>query len=111
MVRLPNLQCKMNLAKVNFFSNFCKFIFIVLIFLYCDAFIFFILGLYLEEVLPHQYGISRHPLFFIQDFLPKKKKKNDDLRSINNFVQSYDEFSPLITSISSPGNHIIYFFI
>jgi len=36
--------------------------------LYLDAIFYCLLGLYLEEVLPRQYGVPKHPLFFLPSF-------------------------------------------
>ena len=54
--------------------------------LYISAFVFFVLGLYLDEVVPQEYGIPKHPLYFLKKSSFKKKivpQKN----SINNSPQ------------------------
>lgn len=43
-------------------------------FLYIDAAILMVLGLYLEAVLPKEYGVPKHPLFFLQPFVRLFKK-------------------------------------
>ena len=44
-----------------------------LIFLFISSIIFLILGIYLTEVLPKEFGVKKHPLFCLRRF--KKKKK------------------------------------
>ena len=34
--------------------------------LYADAFIYMILAAYLNEVIPQEFGVPRHPLFFLE---------------------------------------------
>lgn len=51
----------------------------VLLFLYIDTVILYVLYFYLEAVLPKEYGTRKHPLFFLQPLfnlikgLPTKK--------------------------------------
>ena len=33
-----------------------------------SAMLFFVLFLYLQEVLPNEYGVSKHPLYFLDSF-------------------------------------------
>jgi len=40
-------------------------------FLYIDAVIYFILALYLNEVVPQQFGVPKHPLFIIEPFIKR----------------------------------------
>ena len=37
--------------------------------LYIDAIVIFILAIYLNEVMPQQYGVPKHPLFFMESFV------------------------------------------
>lgn len=37
--------------------------------LYFDAFFFLVLAIYMNEVYPQQYGIPKHPLFFMEQFI------------------------------------------
>ena len=57
--------------------------------LYLGAVVFLILGLYLHEIIPQEYGIRKHPLFIIEYFCkkPKKTQKN----SIKSQEQQYNE--------------------
>jgi ABC-type multidrug transport system ATPase subunit len=45
-----------------------------LIVLYISAFLYIILGIYLYEVLPQQFGIRKHPLFFLKNLWKKHKR-------------------------------------
>lgn len=45
-----------------------------LIMLIADVFIYFILYIYMDLVLPNEYGIKKHPLFFIKDCFKSKAK-------------------------------------
>ena len=45
-----------------------------LVLLFVTPWIYMILGMYLYEVLPQQYGVRKHPLFFLR-FCKKKKNK------------------------------------
>jgi len=40
--------------------------------MYVGGTIFLFLGLYLNEVIPHDYGVPKHPLFFLSKFKAKK---------------------------------------
>jgi ABC-type multidrug transport system fused ATPase/permease subunit len=45
-----------------------------MIVLYISAVIYIFLGIYLYEVLPQQFGIRKHPLFFLKNCLKKNKR-------------------------------------
>jgi len=70
---------------VSSFSNMTSEMWINLVFLYIGAGIFLALGLYLEQVLPQEYGVAKHPLFFIKDlpFFKNKNKEKDQLPKIS----------------------------
>jgi hypothetical protein len=46
-----------------------------IIMLYVVPWIYMILGMYLYEVLPQQFGVRKHPLFFLRFCKTKKNKK------------------------------------
>ncbi|KAF2070624.1 hypothetical protein CYY_008063 [Polysphondylium violaceum] len=48
----------------------------ILAFMIVEAVIFLVLALYLEEVLPSDYGVKRHPLFFLQKSFWKGKDES-----------------------------------
>jgi len=68
---------------VSSFSLMTSEMWINLLFLYLGAGLFLILGLYLEQVLPQEYGVAKHPLFFIKDLPFFKKKDKDQLPRIS----------------------------
>ena len=47
-----------------------------MIFLYVGGTIFMFLGLYLNEVLPHEFGVQKHPLFC---FKQCKKQQEEEV--------------------------------
>lgn len=51
---------------VSQFDNADSEVFTCLKCLYFNAIFYLILGIYLEKVMPSQYGIPKHPLFFIE---------------------------------------------
>jgi len=56
-------------------SNMDSELKLCLIFLFITPWIYMILGMYFYEVLPQQYGVRKHPLFFLKFFKRKKNKK------------------------------------
>ncbi|EGG14460.1 hypothetical protein DFA_12232 [Cavenderia fasciculata] len=61
-------------------------------FMIVEAVVFLILALYLEEVLPSDYGVKRHPLFFLQkSFWFKKGAKRVTPITIKPHLQSESE--------------------
>ena len=40
-----------------------------------DMVVYFLLYIYLDQVLPNEYGTHKHPLFFIQCLWKKKKTR------------------------------------
>jgi len=67
--------------------------------LYIGAVVYLLLGLYLEQVLPQEYGVPKHPLFFIKDWISvKKTKKKED-----SFLKS-----PTSLAISKNKNNSIF---
>ena len=42
--------------------------------LICHLFIWAILALYLDQVFPNEFGVKKHPLFFIPGFYSKSEK-------------------------------------
>jgi hypothetical protein len=63
-----------------------KELILCIILLYVTPWIFLLLGIYLYEVLPQQFGVRKHPLFFL-DCLKSNKKKalrsNSDVEAID----------------------------
>lgn len=52
--------------------------FYILLFLYLDMIIYFVLAFYLDQVLPSEYGVPKHPLFFmdpLKKFIQSKRSK------------------------------------
>ena len=60
-------RCVEHLADVNDEMWSCVYV------LYIGAVVFLIVGLYLDAVLPSEYGIRRHPLFFLEGLCGGKK--------------------------------------
>lgn len=59
------------------------------IFLYVGAFFFFLIGIYLHEVVPQDYGTPKHPLFFLSfcKYIKKKlfnKNKDSNYSNLSN---------------------------
>jgi len=81
----------------------------VLIFMYVDAFILFVLFLYLEAVLPKQYGVPKHPLFFLKkiyELFMKIKKKIISTKNLktNDSLISKKNSSDMITGRSEDSD-------
>ena len=45
-------------------------------------FVYIILGMYFYEVIPQEYGVRKHPLFFLDYFIKSVSKKRND----NNYI-------------------------
>lgn len=56
-------ECVSNIEDMHNEINLC------LKSIYLNPLIYFVLALYLNEVLPQQYGIPKHPLFFMESFI------------------------------------------
>jgi len=63
-----NMKCVQNFADLGGEMWSCFAI------VYGGALVFLLLGLYLDVVLPQEYGVQKHPLFFLKGF--GKQKKN-----------------------------------
>lgn len=56
--------------------------------LYVTAFVYMVLALYLNQIVPQQFGVAKHPLFFLEGIIervnPKWHKEifNDDDRNL-----------------------------
>lgn len=81
----------------------------VIFFLYLDAFMFLIVGLYLDAVLPREFGIRKHPLFFLKPlanklfpsrFDSKKELKKTNLKEEEQEDDISEEESPLLQGSS-----------
>ncbi len=75
----------------------------VLIFLYLDAALIFLLSLYLEAVLPREYGVPKHPLFFVKyitSSFQKLAKRNQEPSSY--FDSKENEEGNRLLSVKSP---------
>ena len=81
-----NFRCLTNFSEINDEMWSCISI------LYGSAIILLLLGLYLEQVIPHEYGIRKHPLFFIKGIWDKGKKKLHERASIS---RSRGDFVPI----------------
>ena len=57
------------------FSQLTPVMWTSLIGMYVGAFAILLVGLYLEQVWPQEFGVARHPFFFITDCFDKKKKQ------------------------------------
>ena len=58
--------------------------FYILLFLYIDMIIYFVLALYLDQVLPSEYGVPKHPLFFmdpLKRYIQSKRSKGSESES------------------------------
>lgn len=61
--------------------------------LYVSAVVILLLSIYLDNVVPHDYGVSKHPLFFLQPLIQRFKAKKEtgertsliDLQNIEDF--------------------------
>ena len=62
------------------FSQFNDEMWSCLIILYVSAFVFLILGLYLDAILPQEYGIRKHPLFFLNYLFGKKFVRKENIQ-------------------------------
>ena len=51
--------------------------------LFFTGFIYMILGIYFYEVIPQEYGVRKHPLFFLEGILKSFQKSNDKLNYID----------------------------
>ena len=50
--------------------------------LFISGFVYMILGMYFYEVIPQEYGVRKHPLFFLDYFIKSVSKKRND----NNYI-------------------------
>jgi len=73
-----SLQCARGLSDISEETWSC------IILLYVGAVIYLVLGLYLDAILPQEFGVPKHPLFFLDRFRNYGKNTGDKL---------YHEFS------------------
>lgn len=71
----------------------------VLIFLYFDSVLFMIIGLYLDAILPSEYGIRKHPLFFLTPLAKKFRSSrfNQSLSIKKNSKLEESDETPLLS--------------
>lgn len=62
-----SLACS-NYECYRYFDSITEEMAECLLFLYLGAIFFFFFGIYLHEVIPQEYGIPKHPLFFLRYF-------------------------------------------
>ena len=79
--RCSNLDC------VASFSEFNDEMWSCLMILYGGAFVLLFLGIYLDEILPQEYGLAKHPLYFIKDLF---KSKSCSIISSSDTQDSYN---------------------
>ena len=51
--------------------------------LFISGFVYMILGMYFYEVIPQEYGVRKHPLFFLDGFFKSVSNKRNDNNYIN----------------------------
>eukprot|EP01091_Cochliopodium_minus_P001939 TRINITY_DN1188_c0_g2_i2.p1 TRINITY_DN1188_c0_g2~~TRINITY_DN1188_c0_g2_i2.p1 ORF type:complete len:1683 (-),score=415.80 TRINITY_DN1188_c0_g2_i2:354-4655(-) len=91
---INQLACYGSLGGIRIEDEFAQ----DLIWLFADAIIFFVLHLYLDQVLPREWGVPKHPLFFlgskVENFCSMKKGVllRDDMSSVDlrNFKKDED---------------------
>lgn len=49
--------------------------------LYLSGFLYILVGMYLYEVVPQQFGVRRHPLFFLKKILKLFRGKKNKIKS------------------------------
>ena len=76
-----NMKCVEHFADIDFEMWTCFGI------LYGGAMAFLALGLYLDVVLPQEYGVQKHPLFFLK-FSKKEKKRQQESPDQNQDVET-----------------------
>lgn len=69
-----NDSCINNITHLTSEMKFCFAV------LYLGALVFLIIALYMEQVWPQDYGVAKHPLFFLKACLPQCWKKNNQKR-------------------------------
>ena len=76
-----------SLDCVASFSQFNNEMWSCLMILYGSAFVLLFIGIYLDEILPQEYGLAKHPLFFIKDLFKSRSSsiigKSDTQDSYN----------------------------
>jgi ABC-type glutathione transport system ATPase component len=78
-----------------------------LIILYIAPIIYIILGIYLYEVIPQQFGVRKHPLFCIKKLLKRRKKKAIRSRSEDAAEAMHQEEKLDVGSFGSSDEEII----
>mgnify|MGYP002622550182 CR=1 FL=1 len=73
LIYVYSIRCSNNLC-VKSSDDFDDEITDCLVSLYLGAIIFMVLGIYLNEVWPQEYGVRKHPLFFLKSCTQKKNK-------------------------------------
>ncbi|KAN0026827.1 hypothetical protein ACTFIV_007818 [Dictyostelium citrinum] len=66
----------------------------ILFWLFIDTIVYLTLAVYLDKVLPREFGVPSHPLFFIKDFIElfsngKKKKRNGEINEKTRLINEY----------------------
>lgn len=64
-----------------------------IVLLIIDTFFYIVLYFYLDEIIPNEYGVSKHPLFFIKDLFKSKRSRSN---SFNNRTSKQPLKRPLM---------------
>jgi len=85
--RCGSAECVSEFAELNAEMTDCLKV------LYIGALFFFLLGLYLDEVLPKEYGVKKHPLFFIKNLFPRtpQGQRNSVARKVSDKQSNEDD--------------------
>ncbi|KAM9956625.1 hypothetical protein ACTFIR_003351 [Dictyostelium discoideum] len=74
----------------------------IIFWLYIDAIVYLLIALYLDQVLPREFGVPSHPLFFLKPILNLfKNKDNDKSNTINGGGAGGRRFSETSSLINS----------
>lgn len=76
-----NAYCVTSFSQFNNEMNLC------LIVLYVASVVFLVLGIYLDQVLPQEYGVRKHPLFFIKWFKNQVTDKSNDKKQTHDQIE------------------------
>jgi hypothetical protein len=77
---------------------------VCLVFLYITPAIYMCLGIYFYEVIPQQYGVKKHPLFFIKNMFAKKVAKSDIEDVPSRAMSTDDEINFQMQKVRQIGN-------
>jgi len=80
-----SLKCAQGLFDISEETWSC------IVFLYIGAILYLVLGLYLDAVLPQEFGVPKHPLFFLDRF--KSTTKTENKKEYHSFEDEYPEKS------------------